>query len=982
MLATLVRKNLVQRPLRYLLTALAILFGVAAVTAVFIFTDGLRDTFDELAGNIESGYDVSIQSDSPFGDGLSNATVPLEVLDQVQALDSVAAAQPRIAEFGVVAIDADGEPALTAGGAPNIGLNWESRTPNLRLFVLDGSEPVGPDQFVMDILAFESRNFTIGDRYQVLTPGGSQEFELAGTFSYADPESSATVGAIILAFDEATALELLNGGEGYDDLTLVANGSAEDLISDLKPILSARDDVNLVARNQAEVEAEVAGNFGQIASIFRTILLVFAGIILFVSAYLIFNVFNITLGQRIKELGLLRSIGAFGSQVTTMMLGEALLLGIFATVIGLPAGWGLARLLRFGLIQLGFPGDTGLPVNPLTIALAVAVGIGVTMLAALFPSIQARRVTPIVALRDGASIDDLAGDRQPAAGAASLVVGLVVFFVGMFAFDGWLGALVLTTIGGVLVFLGLNWIFGGASAIPRLGLLGTGLLALTVVRFAEFGLGKTFGLLGAGALLTLLGAGLVSGIFAGPIAKAIGYPWLAAAALVLGAIYAVSQGPAGVVVAVILVLFAISTAFASRGLTGRLGRDNASRNPQRTATTATAMMIGLALVTTVTVIGDSIKSSVTDALGSSITADWLIRGPQSGPQGLPFSTQALDIVDAENATSLTVPFQFNFAGFARIEGTDAATVQANVPSLFASLGNDDLDPADFDQVKADLGATEISVDDVLGTDFATVRNHIDADFVDLDTSVPVDQAIWIEDSFAEDRGFEMGDTFVAVFLDGQAEELTVAGIYEDGFVFGSRVIDFSLWDKHLPSDQISFMSVSTADGVAPEAARADLEAALAADYPILTVEDRTEFAADAEAQINQTLAVVNLLLLLSAAIAILGIAIALALAVFERTREIGLLRAVGTTARQMRQMIRWEGLIIAAFGGVVGIVLGIGLGVLATQKMPEFLVTTTSLPVGTILFYLVIAAFTGMLAGAFPAWLAGRMNVLEAISNE
>lgn len=979
MLSTLVRKNLIQRPLRYLLTALAILFGVAAVTAVFIFTDGLRDTFDELAGNIEAGYDVAIQTDSPFGDGLSNAKVPLGVLGDVEGLDSVAAVQPRIIEFGVIPIDGDGEATIANG--PNIGLNWESRTPNPRLFILEGAEPAGPDQFVMDVTAYDTGNYAVGERYQVLTPGGSQEFELSGTFSYADPEENATVGAIILAFDEQTALDLLNDGEGFDDLTLVASGTADELISDLEPILAERDEVNLVAVSQEELQEEAAGNFGQILNIFRTILLVFAAIILFVSSYLIFNVFNITLGQRIKELGLLRSIGAFGSQVTTMMMGEAVLLGVFATIIGLPAGWALARLLRFGLSQLGFPGDTGLPINPLTIVLAIAVGIGVTMLAALFPSLQARRVTPIVALRDGASIADLEGVRQPIAGAVALLAGLVLFFVGMFAFEGWLGALALPMLGGFLIFLGLNWLFGGASAIPRLGLLGAGLVVLTVVRFSDFGLGKTFGLLGAGAVLTLLGAGLVSGIFAGPIANVIGYPWVATAALVLGAVYAVTQGPAGIAIAVILVLFAISTAFASRGLTGRLGRDNAARNPQRTATTATAMMIGLALVTTVTIIGDSIKSSVTDALGSSITADWLVQGPQSGPQGLPFSTEAMEIVDGVGSTTLTVPYQFNFAGFARVEGTDAATVQANIPSLFGVLGDGDVSPAEFDQVKADLGATEIAIDDVLGTDFATVRNHIDPDFIELDTSAPADSSIWIEDSFAEDRGLEMGSTFVAVFLDGQVEELTVSAIFKDGFVFGSRVIDFSLWSKHLPDDQIAFMSVTSSDG-ATEAARAELEGALESDYPVLTVADRAEFAAEAEAQINQTLAVVNLLLFLSAAIAILGIAIALALAVFERTREIGLLRAVGTTGRQMRQMIRWEGLIIAAFGGVVGIVLGIGLGVLATQKMPEFLVTTTSLPAGTILFYLVIAAITGLLAGAFPAWIAGRMDVLDAISNE
>ena len=150
MLISLILKNLLQRPLHYVLTGLSIAFGVAAVTAVFIFTDGLRTTFDELAGNIQSGFDVSIQNDSPFGDGAQVALVPVDVLDAVEGLPQVEAVQPRIIDFSVVAIDADDEPNLAAGG-PNIGLNWESRTPNPRLFVVEGREPTAPREFVLDL---------------------------------------------------------------------------------------------------------------------------------------------------------------------------------------------------------------------------------------------------------------------------------------------------------------------------------------------------------------------------------------------------------------------------------------------------------------------------------------------------------------------------------------------------------------------------------------------------------------------------------------------------------------------------------------------------------------------------------------------------------------------------------------------------------------------------------------------------------------
>ncbi len=999
MLVTLIAKNLLQRPLRYILTGMSIAFGVAAVTAVFIFTDGLRSTFNDLAGNIQSGFDVSIQNDAPFGDGVQAAVVPVALAEEVAALDSVAGTQPRIVEFGVVAIDGDGEPRIANG--PNLGVNWEADTPNPSSFVVDGREPTGPGEFVIDRTGFENGNFVIGENYRVLTPSGSEEYELVGNFNFADEEENASVGAVLLAFEQDFALELLNGGVGYDDVTLLANGDIDELIAELEPIVAEAGD-NLVVVSQADLIEEAQGDFGQILGIFQTVLLVFAGIILLVSAFLIFNVFTITLGQRIKELGLLRAIGAFGSQVTSMMLGEALFLGVIATIVGLPAGWLLARLLRFALSQLGFPGNTGLPINPLTIVWAILVGVVVTLLAAVWPSVRARRVAPMAALRDGPAEAELEAEPNLPAGIAACVVGAIVM-AAAFLLDGWLPRLLLPLVAGVLIYLGVRWLSAHTEVAARLAMLMVGIGVLTAVRFGDFGLGETFGMLGAGAILTILGASLVSGIFAGPTSRIIGLPIplaivigllgvvmaLSAIGSIVGLVILVADGsPAGIalvfpaVIAAIAAYGLIRTAIGAFGLTGQLSRENAARNPSRTATTATALMIGLALVTGVTVIGDSIKSSVTNALDSSITADWLIQGPQAGPQGLPFSTEVEDIAVGLDEIDQVVPYQFTFGAFAAIEGAEASDVQAAVPRLFAAIGDDGADPTALQTIQDEIGATSLSIDDVFATDFATVEDHINPDFVERDPSVDPSEAIWMEDGVAADRGLSLGDTFVAVFTDGQVTELTVAGIYTDGFVFGNQAIDFSLWNEHLPSDTRVFLTATTADGVDAEDAREALNAALETDYPVLTVQDRSEFAQEAEDQINQTLATVNVLLLLSALIAILGIAIALSLAVFERTREIGLLRAVGTTRMQTRWMIRWEGVIVAAFGGIVGVILGVGLGVLATQKMPEFLVNTTSIPWPQLILYIFVAAVTGLGAGAFPAWIAGRMNVLEAISNE
>ena len=1017
MLFRLTAKNVLQRPLRYLLTSFAIVFSVAAVSAVFIFTGGLRTTFNELATNIESGYDISVQPNVQFGDGgFLIPTVPLETAELLEGVDGVGELSPRVVGFGVIAVDGDGELIIAAGG-PNLGVAWGDDPGSAsRYFVQSGRRPSAPDEFALDIDSFAEGNFELGEEYLLQIPNTSTEgqtFELTGTFTFGAPDRNALVGARIIALDTDTAVELINGREGFSDITLLVDEGEEivDVLARIEPLL----DDTLIALTQEEVIERTQGDFGQILTIFQTVLLVFAIIIAFVSAFLIFNVFSITLGQRIRELGLLRAVGALGSQVTQLMIGEALLLGVFSTIVGFPAGLGLAWLLRVALSALGFPDNTGLPITALAIGSAIFVGVVVTLLAAIVPAVQARRVPPIAALRDGALLSIERASR-PGLAIAPLIGAAVFAGFGLVS-NGWQPRFFFPMLAAFLLWFGLSRI---DRTLAKFGVFTLGVVLLIAAFFIEAELGETFALIGAGTCVTIAGAILLMPFVAIPLTSILGrIPTavlvgligiglaLGAAASVGGAIWIVITGTpdavidatgmdvspvalaiplliVGVVLAV-LSFGIVRTAIAARGLSGQLARSNAARNPQRTATTAAALMIGLTLVTAVTVIGDSIKASVSAALSSSITADWLIQAGQGGgPQAIPFSTEVAERLGALDEVESVLQFRIAFpAAWATSESGEltAADLQEFLPVILQLINDDaDLSPEELLALQAEIGGTGIEINDAAAVDFATLEDHIDPDFIEIDRSLVGPNAVYFERGVAEEAGLEVGDTFSALFIDLQSEDLVVAGIYDNGFVLGNRVVDLDLWNRHFPSDSDQFLTAITASGVPQEDARAAMEAALEADFPIVEVSTRSEFAEASERQINQTLATVNVLLGLSGVVAALGILVALALSVFERTREIGLFRAVGATRQQTRWIIRWEGVIVAAFGGLTGVIIGVPIGALATSQMPEFLVNQISVPIGTLVGYLLFASIIGLFAAVFPAWTAGRLNVLEAIS--
>ncbi|MGE9809285.1 MULTISPECIES: ABC transporter permease [unclassified Janibacter] len=370
------------------------------------------------------------------------------------------------------------------------------------------------------------------------------------------------------------------------------------------------------------------------------------------------------------------------------------------------------------------------------------------------------------------------------------------------------------------------------------------------------------------------------------------------------------------------------------GTVGRMAEQNAVRNPRRTAATASALMIGLTLVSMMSVFGQSTKASIDKQISESFAADYVV----SNAIGQPFSPAVTQDVAGVPGVDAVSPVRY---------------VSATVRGERRSIGG--IDPATIDRVQpipmdegrlADLGDSEILV-------------------------------------LSEDRaGRSLGDA-VEVTVAGKTSRVTIAGFFEEAPALGG--LPYLMTNPGLEragakaADNFAFV---VAD---PGASGADLKRDITqvlTDQPMLTLKDQGEYAAEQRAPIDQMLFIIYALLGLAIVIAVLGIVNTLALSVMERTREIGLLRAVGLSRRQLRRMIRLEAVVIALLGATLGVVLGVGFGVALQRALVDDGITELAIPWAYLAGFVLIAGVVGVLAALWPAWRASRLNVLRAIATE
>ena len=841
--ALLARRSIRSRLGRTIAIAIAITASVSFVVGSFVLADSLSASFDSLFTQLSDKVDFEVRSVQEFDTQDAREPIDVGLADQIAAIDGVAAVEPTLNRYAQLIGD-DGD-AVTSSG-PSLGVSWSPDADLAGLTIKDGEPPVGPDQLAIDKATADREGFDIGDQVAYVTDTGRFEGTITATVGLGDTDGFG--GASIVALDLDTALDHFGADGKVDaiDVGLAEGADAATVQAQIEDVLP--DGVEVITG--AQVAEENASDVNGFINAFGTGLLIFAFITAFVSAFIINNVFQITIGQRLRELALMRAVGASGRQVRRMITVESFFLGLTATILGLAGGVLVAKLLvaGFNAAGAGFP-STGIVMAPRTVVMAALVGIGITMGSVIIPARRAARIPPVAAMRPELGFDALQTKRL-------------------------IGAVIVTVVGAVMYIVGLFVQPGGTKGIIVLA--------------------------GGGGILLFLGVASLSSTIAGPVTSLIGWP-----------VEKLLKTP------------------------GALARQNVVRSPRRTSSSASALMIGVALVSAAAVFASSIRATFVDTLERAVSADYIVTDD---------SFQGLAPVVAE--TLAEVP---ELSAVTPIRG---ATGQVDgEQKAFGAI-----DPAAFDQmVNADLK---------------------DGTIADLQEG-----QVLVQSDPAKDLDLEVGSVVPVTFQNGVTTDLTVAGIYGDA-TFGNWLI--SLDTLTAVSDAPArdfFVMAKLADGVSPAEGDAAVKAAME-PFPQANVQTNAEFRASQEAQINQLLVIISMLLAFAIIIAILGISITLALGVFERTREIGLLRAVGMNRRQTRRSVRWEAIIVSTFGAIVGVVLGTFLGVVLSLAVPDSVISKLAFNPGIIVLILVGAVIAGFVAALYPSRKAANMNVLEAIATE
>lgn len=845
-------RSLRARPLRSVLTSAGIVLGVGMVFGVLILVSTIHSSFSNLFDAMYGNTSVIVSGKSSIG------SVPADTLKKVEGVDGVEGAAGGV--FGVFRIvDEEGEARSGRNATLFVGGVNFAAPDTTGTEIVSGREPKRPMEIELEEGWAKQEGLAVGDQVWLATPVGRAEMRVAGVYKL---QTSLDLGGYGTAqMPVATARRLTGKGRVWDEIDVIAADGVSDAALErrIAAVVGPGVEVSTPAGKGDEANESMAG--------LNIVLYFFSGMALFVGAFLILNSFNMTVLQRIREIGTLRALGASRRRIAVSVVGEALILAVAGSLIGLALGIGLAEALASAMRSF-----FGLPLSSLDVTAgaavaAVLVGLLATAAGALNPALRAGRVSPIRALTGGRGLEGRPGRRRLLAGFALFLPGLAIG--GLFWFSNQSGS----------------------------------------------------------ALAALVGIGSTMTMFVGMVLLA---PFVVMPAIRLLAVPARAVMPAE----------------------GRLAADSLRANPLRTSATAAALVITLSVVVVNSMMSASFVGSISDELDSRFARDLTVQPAGYSPYGPP--TTGLDdslkeriaaLPEAGTVTPKRIVYMMHMPG-----SDEQGLLTAVDPARWNRVDRSEYEGASAQQAMAGLAAGGV----IVGK------------------------------GYSDDSGLGVGDTLVLKGASGTQRAPIVARL--DTFEANGNevIVSLATMERVYGITADSTLAVTASSPGQREALETAVERLLTDRYPGFEAVSNSEFKQQYEDAVNQQFAFFNAIIGIAVIVGLLGIINTLSMSVLERTREIGVLRALGGSRWRIRRAMLDESMLISLAGSLVGIAAGLLVGTVWLLSIRESTLVGLQLhvPTGILVLIAVLGVVIGTLAAILPARRAAHLDPLQALTYE